>query len=142
MIDSGRYGLKRSLSLKRARLVRPLFDRSRSDVRSVSAGCVRIMYRAIPREDLPGRVNVQAVFVVSRRSGSAVVRNRIKRRVRESYRRLLPTFAGIIADSGLALTLAIVFRGNHGEDKGPLGTDLETAMHLLTTRLVPVRNSH
>ena len=142
MTDSGRFGLKRSLSLKRARLVRPLFDRSRSDVRSVSAGCVRIMYRAVPQADLPGRVDVQAVFVVSRRSGSAVVRNRIKRRVRETYRRLLPTFAGIVADSGSALTMAIVFRGNRGDDKGPLGNDLETAMRLLTARFIPIRNSH
>ena len=135
MNHSCRIGLKRSSSLKRARLVRPLFDRSRPDIKTVSAGCVRIIYRSVERGSLVGRIPVQTVFVVSRRVGSAVVRNRTRRIMRDTFRHVLPYLTEAAADTGAALTTAVIFRGGAGIERLQIDEDLRAALSVLIARL-------
>ena len=135
MTHSGRIGLKRSSSLKRVRLVRPLFDRSRSDVKTVSAGCVRIIYRPVDHGTLVGRNAVQTVFVVSRRVGSAVVRNRTRRIMRDTFSRVLPYLSEATLSTGRSLTMAVIFRGTASDDRVQIVADLRVALSVLIARL-------
>lgn len=135
MSDSGSFGLGRRHSLKRARLVRPLFDRSRADVQSVSAGCVRFLYRPVPDTDLPEGLAVQSVFVVSRRVGGAVVRNRIRRLMKERFRHLRPSLDSLLRTCGKRITLAVIFRGTGETERRSVARDLTTAVQLLGGRL-------
>lgn len=135
MSASARFGLGRSHSLKRARLVRALFDRSRSDVLSVSAGCVRFLYRSVSTTDLPGSLAVQSVFVVSRRVGGAVVRNRIRRLMKERFRQLRPALDTVLGTCGKRITLAIVYRGSGKTERRSVAEDLAVAMTMLVGRL-------
>jgi ribonuclease P protein component len=83
----GRFGRDRRLRSARD------FARVRQEGRTVAANCLALGYARSPRLDgpsgpqpaLPARVG----FAVSKRVGGAVVRNRVKRRLRETVRRRL-----------------------------------------------------
>ena len=135
----------RRLRLKQRRLLRPLFARGRPSaaeratperasvapggaVVTAAAGCVRLLARRSPASVLaagpyPGAplgVPMQVAFVPGRQP-SAVVRNRVRRSLREVYRvhhgrlvDLAPFQAAAAVGDGLAV--AILFRGTVGAD--------------------------
>ena len=103
--------LPKAMRLKRQRLIRPLFDRRRTDVGTVAVGCVRLLYRVVPRYELDAEVPVQVGFAPGRRP-TAVERNRIKRILREVYRvHQQPLVDLFSVRPDRALTLMILFRG-------------------------------
>ena len=127
--------LTRSHRLKRRRLIRPLFDRSRSDVHTASAGCVRVLYRRVDSDELPVGIPVQAGFAVGRGTGSAVVRNRVKRLMREAYRTGAGPLLDVTGTGGLRLTALFMFRGQASLASDCIPRDLPHLLNLVAHRL-------
>lgn len=127
--------LSRSHRLKRRSLIRPLFDRSRSDVERTSVGCVRILYRLVDSAALPGGVTVQTGFVVGRQVGTAVTRNRIRRLMREAYRHHGGPLLDVTGTRGLAVTALFVFRGGATDAERCVPTDIPELVNLVARRL-------
>jgi len=127
--------LSRSHRLKRRRLIRPLFDRSRSDVHTASVGCVRVLYRRVEADELPAGVPVQAAFVVGRATGGAVVRNRVRRLMREAYRHGVGPLAEVVGTGGLRLTVLFMFRGQASLAGDCIPRDLPHLLNLISRRL-------
>lgn len=106
-----RNTLPKARRLKRQRLIRPLFDRAREDVRVVSVGPIAIRYRLAGIEDVGQNVPFQVGFAVGRRVGPAVVRNRLKRVMREAFRLHQHGLADLLAQRDEVLTLMVLYRG-------------------------------
>ncbi len=121
--------------LKRKGLIRPLFDRNRKDVGSVAAGCVRIVYRAVPRAEAGQDVPVQAGFTPGRAAKNAVGRNRIKRVMREVYRVHQHALVDLFLSSDACLTLMVLFRGNPETARACIPRDLPEALRRLAARV-------
>ena len=102
----------RSHRLKRRRLIRALFDRSRADTDTVAAGCVRLVFRVAAVEEVGVDVPVQVGFAPGR-CPTAVARNRVRRLLRESYRRHQHVLAPLFEERpGAVLTVMALFRGD------------------------------
>lgn len=120
--------LPRAFRLKRKRLIRPLFDRRRSDVRTVARGCVRLLFRTVPRDD--AGVPIQVGFAAGR-GGSAVRRNRIKRVLREVYRVRQQALVDLFSGTDRMLTLMVLYRGRIDGDESCIRRDLPAALRAL-----------
>lgn len=108
----GRYTFPRRHRLKRRRLIRALFDRSRTDTETVAVGSVRLVFRVAPVEEVGADVPVQVGFAPGR-CPSAVARNRVRRLLREGYRRHQYVLTGPFAERPEAvLTVMAIFRGD------------------------------
>lgn len=129
--------LPRARSLKRRRLIRALFDRSRDDVGSVAVGTVRLLYRVVPRDEVGRDVPVQVGFAPGRRARKATARNRIKRLLREVYRLHQQPLVDLFAHQAGTLTLMILFRGDPAAATPRIPKDLPRALHRLVDQLGP-----
>jgi len=127
--------LPRAARLKRTRLIRPLFDRRRSDVGTVAVGCVRLLFRSVPREVVSMDVPVQVGFAPGRRARTAVARNHIKRLLREVYRRHQYLLVDLFAHRTETLTLMILFRSDPDQADDGIPRDLPRALHEAAERL-------
>ena len=117
----------RSHRLKRRRLIRALFDRSRTDTGTVAAGCVRLIFRVAQAEEVGADVPVQIGFAPGR-CPTAVARNRVRRLLRENYRTRQHVLAGLFASRpGEVLTVMALFRGDPGAP-GAIRRDLPRAL--------------
>jgi ribonuclease P protein component len=121
--------------LKRQRLIRPLFDRNRADVGSIAAGCIRLLYRVVPRSETGEDVPVQVGFAPGRGVRPAVARNRVKRLAREAYRHHQHLLADLFTGKPDTLTLMVLFRGDPAEAARKIPRDLVTALRRLAARL-------
>lgn len=128
------YRFPQSHRLKQQRLIRPLFDRQRSDVRTAAAGCVRLLARVAPRTETGADVPVLVGFAPGRMR-TAVQRNRVKRIMREVYRvhqHLLIDLFSLRAD---CLTLMVLYRGRPDQAATCLPGDLPEAMRRIARAL-------
>jgi len=123
------------MRLKRERLIRPLFLRDRTDVDSVAAGGIRILFRVIEPPETSDISPVQVGFAIGRNSGNAVVRNRVKRIMREVYRANQHGLVDLFSRSGKMLTLMVLFRGDPRTARRRIPGDLPEALRRLTERL-------
>lgn len=129
-----RLSVPRSHRLKRRRLIRPLFDRDRADVRTIPSGSIRAVYRVVDTPD-GGSTPLQVGVFVSRRAGGAVRRNRIRRQMREAYRHRHPDLVTALAGRPGMLTLALVFRGSPDVDWNTLRRDVSSVVERLIRNL-------
>jgi ribonuclease P protein component len=131
-----RYTFPRSHRLKRQRLIRSLFDRNRSDVHTKAAGCIRLLYRVVPREATGYDVPLQIGFAPGRRTETAVQRNRIRRVLREVYR----VHQHILVDlfvrrPDAALIVMALFRGDPEQAATCIPRDLPRVMRRVADAL-------
>ncbi|HMB93876.1 MAG TPA: ribonuclease P protein component [Rhodothermales bacterium] len=120
--------------LKRRRLIRPLFDRSRDDVGTVTAGCIRLLFRAVPRTETGQSVPVQVGFAPGR-TRTAVERNRIRRLLREVYRVHQHALVDLFLHRSETLTVMILFRGKVAKGDTCIGQDLPRALERLAAQV-------
>ena len=124
----------RRFRLKRRRLLRPLFRRGSAG--SVAAGCLRLLFRRVPRALLPPDAPLQVAFVPGRQRG-AVVRNRVRRALREAYRQHHAALVGRLAlGPAHGLALVVLFRGTVDRAlHAHVAADLPRALDRLVTAL-------
>lgn len=115
----------RTRRLKRRRLLRPLFSRGAS--KRVGAGSVVILYRVVPRESTGHDVGLQVGFAPGRRSTN-VIRTRIRRFLRETFRRNQTELLAAFADRPDCLTLMVLFRGREDDASAAIQRDLPRAL--------------
>jgi ribonuclease P protein component len=135
-----RYTFPRAHRLKRRRLIRSLFDRSRDDVGTVAVGCVRLLFRVVDREALGHDVPVQIGFAPGRRVDSGVERTRVRRLLREVYRVHQHTLADCFKDRPDALIVMILFRGDP-DCAEAIWDDLPRALAQTAGRFAPAEDS-
>ena len=129
--------LPRAQRLKRRRLIRPLFDRSRNDIGSLAVGCVRLLYRVVPREMVGEEVPLQVGFALGRGIRKAVRRNRLKRVMREVYRVHQHDLVDLFSGRPDTLTLMVLYRGRTTQAAGRIRADLPEALRRLARRFQP-----
>lgn len=117
--------LPRSARLKRKRLIEPLFNplvkrapksgssgEAGAEVKSVSAGTIRVIYRFAPRSQSGFEAPVQVGFAVPKRVRRATVRNRIKRQMRAAFQSQAQRYLAIPVPADQTLTMMAIFRGD------------------------------
>ena len=117
--------------LKYRRLIEPLFERDNPTSHSVRNGVIRIVYRFVTPEFVPG--SFQVGVAVGRSRGSAPRRNRIKRILREAIRHDQPRLEKIANREGQPLTAMVLFQGNK-ESSARIRSDYDQAMQRLERR--------
>lgn len=113
-----RWSFPRSHHLKRKRLIEPLFNRNDRSVHSVAAGSVRIVYRLVQDQEADIPVSFQIGVAVGKSTGSAVMRNRIKRIILESIRLNQNVLHGFLDSQEELFTAMVIFRGSGSELSG------------------------
>ncbi len=131
-----RYTFPRSHRLKRRRLIRSLFDRSRDDVDTVAVGCVRLLFRVVDREALGHDVPVQVGFAPGRRADPGVERTRVRRLLREAYRVHQHSLTDLFEGRPDALIVMILFRGDPARPEA-VWDDLPRALQRVARRAAP-----
>ncbi len=127
------HPLPRSYRLKRRRLIRALFARNDPAVGSVAAGCVRLVFRMVPRDETGEDVPLQIGFSPGRGLKRAVDRNRVKRILREVYRKRQHVLIDLSLRKGHTLTMMALFRGRLEDAARCIPRDLPEAMQRLRT---------
>ncbi|MDX1419113.1 MAG: ribonuclease P protein component [Rubricoccaceae bacterium] len=125
----------RAHRLKRRRLIRPLFERGRSDVGRVSEGVVQIRYRVVPRAETGIGAPIQVGFAPGRRARTSVGRTRLRRLMRETYRLHQHGLRDLFGGRADTLTAMVLFRGREASAAEDLRRDLPEALRRLEDRL-------
>lgn len=132
--SSRRQTFPRSHRLKRKRLIQSLFDRSRDDVHTVAAGCVRLLFRTATPEEVGHDVPVQIGFAPGRRVSSGVPRTRVRRLLREVYRVNQHLLVDLFVDRPDVLLVMALFRSTE-DQASRISRDLPRAMNQLADRV-------
>jgi ribonuclease P protein component len=121
----------RAHRLKRRRLIRPLFDRSISDVGIVNVGVVQVRYRVVSRNDVGADVPIQIGFAPGRRMHTKVGRNRVRRVMREVFRHHQHGLVKLFSQRRDCLTMMVLHRGKEDTAASDLHRDFPEALERL-----------
>ena len=125
----------RSRRLKRRRLIRPLFDRRRSDVHRVRAGRVHLLYRFVEPAAVGSATPFQVAFIPGRSARTKVGRNRLRRLLRESFRPEQLRLLTVLESRPEVLTFALLYRGPEREASVQIRADVPRVIRKLVERL-------
>ena len=84
----------------------------------MAAGSVRIVYRLVQDQEADIPVSFQIGVAVGKSTGSAVMRNRIKRIILESIRLNQNVLHGFLDSQEELFTAMVIFRGNGSDLSG------------------------
>lgn len=130
-----RFTFPRSHRLKRTRLLRSLFDRSRDDVQTVAVGCIRLLFRVVDRAETGYDVPLQIGFAPGRNVRTGVDRTRVRRLLREGYRLNQHLLTDRFRDRDDALIVMALFRGrSRAEAEACIEHDLPRALQRCADR--------
>jgi ribonuclease P protein component len=121
-----RNTLGKAERLNRKRIIETLFA---GRAKSFSAFPLRIVY--IPLDDLASPATV-LISVSKKRFKRAVKRNRVKRQIREAYRRNKHDLLCMLEEKEVKLAIAFIYLG----DKLVPSVEIEQCMKLLLTGLI------
>ncbi len=124
----------RARRLKRRRLIRPLFARGTDGVGRLRVGTVQFVWRLVPRDQVGADTTLQVGFAPGRRP-TAVVRNRVRRQMRETFRLHAAPLVGALDGRPDTLTLFVLFRGRDVTAGPDLRRDLPEAVARLARRI-------
>lgn len=129
-----RFAVPRARRLKRRRLIRPLFARGTDGVGRLRVGTVQLVWRLVPRDAVGTETTLQVGFAPGRRR-TAVVRNRVRRQMRETFRQHAAPLVGALDGRADTLTLFVLFRGRDATAGPDLRRDLPLAVARLAGRI-------
>jgi len=119
-----RNAFPRTRRLKRQRLLRALFDRTRDDVQVAHAGALVVRYRMVPAAETDFESPLQVGFATGRHLRTKPARNRIKRVMRETFRHHQHALLDLFADRLEMLTLMVLYRGRRAGAEAAITRDL------------------
>ncbi len=128
------HNFPRAFRLKRRRLIRPLFDRSKGDVGFINVGVVQIRYRIVPRTEVGIAAPLQIGFAPGSRTRTKVGRNRVRRVMREAFRHNQYGLVNLFEKQGDCLTMMVLFRGKEATAGDDIRRDLPEALTQLEQR--------
>lgn len=134
-----RYRLPRKVVLRGRETFRALF----AEGKGKRAGNILLKYRTVPA---PGQQNVMTGFVVSKKHGNAVFRNRVRRLMREAWRHERPEFVRQLPED-TELHMVLIWTGNSSAGKRPpelraIHNDLTKVLPRIVTSLSGEHASH
>lgn len=130
-----RHRLPRRASLKHRKWIAALFDRSQSAKGSLAVGCIRLVFRVVSDVDPSEAGRVFVGFSPGSRIRGAVNRNRVKRLLRECYRREQGVLMNALSGNREALTLMVVYRIDSARPFSEIREDMTRAVASLASRL-------
>ncbi|MEM8560475.1 MAG: ribonuclease P protein component [Bacteroidota bacterium] len=125
----------RAFRLKRRRLIRPLFDRSRTDVRRVTAGSIAVLYRLATEAEVGRRVPIQVGFAPGRRARTNAGRTRLRRLMRETFRVHQHPLVDLFSGRPDTFTAMVLFRGTEATAAAQIRRDLPRALDRVLSAL-------
>ena len=128
----------RNRRLKRRKLIQSLFDRSSQDTSSIKRGPIKLLYRRVEASTTGTSSPLQIGFAIGRSLGGAVERNRIKRALRETFRKHRLVLERDVAVESSTLIVMVLLRGT-----GAARTNarLETIARQFETALTDLRRA-
>ena len=128
-----RESLPRAFRLKKRGLIQRLFDRG-GQTRSVAAGSIRLLYTYVSREAAGSVAPLQVAFLLARGTRPTVLRNHLKRIMRESFRVRRQQLVGSLGRPPHVLLLGVLYRGSDPQSASALRSDLDRAFDRLVER--------
>lgn len=130
MADLKTYTLDKRERLNSRILVEKLFS---GGSKSLPVFPLRIVYMAVEGEHLPD-VSL-LISVPKKRFKRAVKRNRVKRQIREAYRKNKQILADVLAPSNRKLAIAFIWIDNELHDSSEIEVKVQKLLHLIAERL-------
>lgn len=124
----------RSRRLKRQRLIRPLFDKNRSDIVRVRIGVLTTLARWVSRDEVGAETSFQIGFAPGRRRTNAQ-RTHVRRLLREAFRQNQAPLQSLDPESPKVLTAMILFRGRDETASEDIRRDMPDIVARLVERM-------
>ena len=130
MADLKTYTLTKKERLNSRILIEKLFS---GGSKSLPAFPLRVVYMAVEGDHLPA-VSL-LISVPKKRFKRAVKRNRVKRQVREAYRKNKEILTGALEASGKKLAIAFIWLDNELHDSLEVEAKVQKLLQLIAERL-------
>lgn len=124
-----RNSLRKSERLNKKKVIEKMFA---GGSRSFSLFPLRVVY--LPVEELEENVSI-LVSVSKRRFKRAVKRNRVKRQIREAYRKNKHALQEVLAGRNLRLALAFIYLSDKLEESSLIEERMQTALSRIAEKV-------
>lgn len=127
----------RSRRLKRQRLIRPLFDKKRSDIVRVRNGVLAAFGRWVSRDEVGAETSFQIGFAPGRRRTNAQ-RTHVRRLLRETFRQNQAALLVLDPECPNVLTAMILFRGRDDTASKDIRRDMPDLVDTLVEQMCSI----